>query len=397
MLRCPLVIRDLLGLSFLLAVSRALVSPLLVLTLSRQLQLAAQEIGWLLGAVVLLATVSGLYAGFLVDRFDRRRLLQLALLLIAAGFVLLPFSRAVLLAGLALLLLELAFALLGIAIKALLSDLLPPDARSRVFSLRYTLTNVGFALGPFIGSVLAQRQLAWVFWLAAALALGCWPLLRRVPRSVPVRAVAVLRFGETLALLRRDRALVLFTLGSLLACVVHGRFSDYLALYLLQSHGDAEVLRWMSALIACNALTVVLLQYPLGRLLRPQTLVRWIVLSSLLLAAALAGFALSGSLWAWCAWMVVFTLGEIILIPAEYLYVDAMAPEALKGSYYGAQNLANLGNAVSPALSGMMLTLWPGAGLLLTMMWLTLGGALLVWLAERQRVPVGAAAVAVRG
>lgn len=383
------VVRQLLLSSFLLSISRALVSPLLVLTLGRQLDLAAQQIGLLLGAVLVTATLAGLYAGYLVDRADRRRLLQLSLLAVAGGFALLPGSRHLALAALALLLMEAAFVLFGIAIKALLSDLLPADERSAAFSLRYTLANVGYAIGPLLGSMLAGGHIAWAYWLAALLALLSLPLTRLVPRGhAAAQAAPPQPFAATLTLLRRDRSLVLFTIGSLLACVVYGRFSDYLSLYLLQGHSDAEVLRWMSALITSNALTVVLCQFWLGRLLRPHTLLRWIMLASLLLAGGLAGFALSPSLWQWCGWMVLFTLGEILLVPAEYLYIDAIAPEQLKGSYYGAQNLAQLGAAGSPVLAGVLLTAMPGSSVLWSMLALTLLGALFVWQADRgQRRP----------
>ncbi len=372
--------------ALLLSLSRGLVSPLLVLTLSRQLLFSSSGIGLLFSAAMLCATLSGLYAGHLVDRFDRRRLLGIAVLLIATSFALVPFSRVWPLALLALLLLEGAFALYGIATKAVLSARLEPAARVRAFSLRYALSNVGFAVGPLLGSLLAGRAPLAPFWLAAALTLATLPLLPGLPAVEADKAGAGCRcFADTLLLLRRDRTLVLFTLGSALGCVVHGRFSDYLSLLLLQGHRDADVLRWMSALIASNAVTVILLQYPVGRLQRHGLLLSWIMVGSGLLAGGLAGFALAESLPAWCAAMVVFTLGEIIIIPAEYQFIDTIAPDAHKGSYYGAQQLANLGNAISPLLSGLVLSLLPPVSLLLMMIALALLGAGCVWAAASAR------------
>ncbi|MCW3477992.1 MFS transporter [Neisseriaceae bacterium JH1-16] len=374
--------------AFLLSLGRALVSPLLVLTLSRQLQLAAAGIGLLLSLAMLSATLFGLYAGYLVDRFERRRLLLIATLMVATGFALLPFSQRWPLALLALLLVEAAMALFGIAVKALLGAWLSPVERGKAFALRYTLSNVSFAVGPWLGSMLAERAAMLPFWLAAGLALvnlalltGLPPASGNAPDGAPVRQ----RFGDTLALLRRDRTLVLFTIGSLLACVVHGRFSDYLSMYLLQGKSDAEVLHWMSALIGTNALTVILLQYPLGRLQQSEQLLGWIMAGSALLAVGPAGFALADGLFAWCAAMVVFTLGEIIIVPAEYLFIDTIAPEAHKGSYYGAQQLANLGNAISPVLSGLVLAQLPPVSLLWLMLVLTVLGAGFVWAAVPAR------------
>ncbi len=45
----------------------------------------------------------------------------------------------------------------------------------------------------------------------------------------------------------------------------------------------------------------------------------------------------------------------MIIYPAEFLFVDTLAPEELRGSYYGAQNLAALGGALSPVICGYLL------------------------------------------
>jgi predicted MFS family arabinose efflux permease len=57
--------------------------------------------------------------------------------------------------------------------------------------------------------------------------------------------------------------------------------------------------------------------------------------------------------------MAVFTVGEIIVFPAEYMFIDRIAPDHLRGMYYGAQNLSNLGAALGPVLCGLVLASWP--------------------------------------
>lgn len=46
----------------------------------------------------------------------------------------------------------------------------------------------------------------------------------------------------------------------------------------------------------------------------------------------------------------------MIIYPAEFLFVDTLAPESLRGSYYAAQNLAAVGGALSPIICGYLLT-----------------------------------------
>ena len=75
--------------------------------------------------------------------------------------------------------------------------------------------------------------------------------------------------------------------------------------------------------------------------------------------------------------MFIFTLGEMIIYPAEFLFVDTLAPEELRGSYYGAQNLAALGGALSPVICGFLLMHTPAPTMFYALSLLTaLGGTL---------------------
>ncbi|WP_369033378.1 hypothetical protein [Streptomyces adonidis] len=70
----------------------------------------------------------------------------------------------------------------------------------------------------------------------------------------------------------------------------------------------------------------------------------------------------SSSRW-WC-----FSLGEILIYPAEFAIIDRIAPEARRGAYFGAQTFAQLGVFVGPFTGGLLLaaydgtTMFPGVG-----------------------------------
>lgn len=116
-----------------------------------------------------------------------------------------------------------------------------------------------------------------------------------------------------------------------------------------------SALETMAALLACNAISVILLQYQIGRFLKREQLRYWIAGGTSLFIVGLIGFSLADSLVSWCVAMFIFTLGEMIIYPAEFLFVDTLAPEELRGSYYGAQNLAALGGALSSVICGFLL------------------------------------------
>ncbi|WP_392888947.1 MFS transporter [Pseudomonas migulae] len=381
-----LVIRRLMIVSLTIVVSRAITSPLLTLFLSNKLGLNQQDVGLLLGIAVFIATLLALYGGYIIDRLEKRRLLILAMLSSAIGFVLLTFAENLYLTTLTLVITETASALFLIGSKAILSENLPMGQRAKAFSLRYTLTNIGYATGPMLGVVIAGVYPIAPFLIAGAIAFFSIFLMSGIPRdSAQTPAIGQPQsFLKTLITLKNDRTLIMFTCGCLLSTVVHGRFTLYLSQYLLVTQDSKRALETMAALLACNAISVILLQYQIGRFLKREQLRYWIAGGTSLFILGLIGFSLADSLVSWCVAMFIFTLGEMIIYPAEFLFVDTLAPEELRGSYYGAQNLAALGGALSPVICGFLLMHTPAPTMFYALSALTAMGGCLCFLSGRR-------------
>lgn len=176
-----LVIRRLMIVSLTIVVSRAITSPLLTLFLSDKLGLDQQDVGLLLGIAVFTATLLALYGGYIIDRLEKRRLLILAMLSSAIGFVLLTFAENLYLTTLTVVITETASALFLIGSKAILSENLPIGQRAKAFSLRYTLTNIGYATGPMLGVVIAGVYPIAPFLIAGGIAFASIFLMTGIP------------------------------------------------------------------------------------------------------------------------------------------------------------------------------------------------------------------------
>ena len=381
-----LVIRRLMIVSLTIVVSRAITSPLLTLFLSNKLGLNQQDVGLLLGIAVFIATLLALYGGYIIDRLEKRRLLILAMLSSAIGFVLLTFAENLYLTTLTLVITETASAMFLIGSKAILSENLPMGQRAKAFSLRYTLTNIGYATGPMLGVVIAGVYPIVPFLIAGGIAFFSIFLMSGIPKdSSQTPAIGQPQsFLKTLITLKNDRTLIMFTCGCLLSTVVHGRFTLYLSQYLLVTQDSKRALETMAALLACNAISVILLQYQIGRFLKREQLRYWIAGGTSLFILGLIGFSLADSLVSWCVAMFIFTLGEMIIYPAEFLFVDTLAPEELRGSYYGAQNLAALGGALSPVICGFLLMHTPAPTMFYALSALTAMGGFLCFMSGRR-------------
>ncbi|MDM3888271.1 MFS transporter [Pseudomonas sp. BCRC 81390] len=363
--RYPHTVRLLLLTTFTLTVARALTLPYLVVYLADNFQLPISQIGLLIGGALIVASLLSLYGGHLVDTWRNHTLVSACMLLFALAFVGAVASRAAMPFFICLVLINLALAVVDIAAKAGFCALLPVEERAEVFAIKYTLSNVGYAAGPLLGVAMLELDGHLPFIASAllglAMSLAYWRLGDRGLRaSAPSKPTA--GFGQVALGLAADRRLVCFTLGGVLSAVVFGQFTAYLSQYLVVTSSPSEAARLVGYLVTTNAVTVIALQYLIGRRISRQRLMPWLLAGMGLFIAGLLGFALAGSTLLWCLAMLVFTLGEIIVIPAEYMFIDLIAPEHLRGVYYGAQNLSNLGAALGPVMVGFALAhLWPEA------------------------------------
>ncbi|MHA7115344.1 MFS transporter [Pseudomonas promysalinigenes] len=374
----PASIRLLLATTFALTVARALTLPYLVVYLAENFQLSIASIGLLVGGALLVASVLSLYGGHLVDTVHNHTLISASTLIFACAFMVAVASRTAWLFFLCLVLINLALAVVDIAAKAGFCTLLPLAQRAEAFAIKYTLSNVGYAAGPLLGVAMLELDDHLPFFASAltglATCLAYWQLGDRGLQTTAVTEPSA-GFTQVAVSLVRDHRLVCFTVGGVLSAVVFGQFTAYLSQYLVVTSSASEAARLIGYLVTTNAVTVIALQYLIGRRIGRQKLMAWLLAGMALFIVGLLGFAMAGSVVAWCLAMLVFTLGEIIVIPAEYMFIDLIAPQHLRGVYYGAQNLCNLGAALGPMLVGFALGhWWPGSIFYLLMLSVVLAG-----------------------
>ncbi|CNK74906.1 MFS transporter [Yersinia aleksiciae] len=358
----PSRVTNLLIASLVLTIGRAVTLPFITIYLAEHFQLAPDKVGLVLGASLTLGIFASLYGGYLVDKFNKKRLILLAITLFSATFFTLPWIEHPAWIILILALLHSAYSVYVIAIKACFADWLPVNERIKAFSANYTLVNVGWAVGPVLGMLVVNIGPQVPFIISGVLALLVAIVLKfRISSadmsvSEPGLTESPPDFRQTFRIMRSDKRLIYFTLGGMFSAIVFGQFSGYLSQYLITVADAQFAYQVIGAVMTVNAVIVITLQYLLSRRMNQQNLMRWLMLGTLFFIIGLLGFMVAqDSIPLWMLAMAIFSLGEIIVIPVEYLFIDFIAPANLKGSYYGAQNLGQLGGAVNPVLCGFLL------------------------------------------
>ena len=380
----------LLASSLLLTIGRGATLPFMTIYLNRQYAMSVDQVGYAMTTALTIGVVFSLGFGILADKFDKKRYMLLAIAVFLLGFSAIPLVSHAGLVVLFFSLINCAYSVFSTVLKAYFSDTLGAAAKARIFSLNYTFINIGWTVGPPIGTMLVMYSINLPFWLAAFCSAIPLVFIQLFVRRVRMAQSSENSVAWSPSVLLRDRALRWFTLSGLLASFVAGSFASCIAQYVMSIADGDFAEKVVAVVLPVNAAVVVTLQYGLGSKLTANNLRPLMAFGTVCFVLGLGGFMFSGdNLWFWGVSAAVFTLGEVIYAPGEYMLIDNIAPPGMKASYFSAQALGWLGAAMNPLLTGIILTTLPAWTLFVIMM-VPIVLAWLMMLRGMQAKPLGA-------
>lgn len=375
--------------SGMVAIARGMSLTFLAIRLQQDFALGPAAIGVLIGAGPLLGAAVSPFAGTISDRIGRRIVLTMALLFAGAGLVGLGLAQSVAAFALAHIVSSVAAAVYEPVSRALMSDAAPEKLRLRVFSWRYLVINAGWAVGPMIGIAIgANSPLPFVIAgiVHFAFSAAIFVIVPNIAaRSANERDTAQAPGFRRLGAALRDRRLLFYVGGGILLMAVYGQWSVTLSQYLTTNL--AEGMKIFALLVTTNAAVVVLATAPARYLIERIGPLRAMVLGCLLFVGGELGFAISTSATMLIGFMVLFTIGEVLVVPSEYVLVDRISNDDNRGAYFGAHSLCSVGNFLGPLLGGLALGALGGQGMFLLFAILSAGSALLFALGHASPPP----------
>lgn len=216
------------------------------------------------------------------------------------------------------------------------------------------------------------------YFSAAAFIFNLEKPLKRTKQGDP------LKFTAALAVLGKDRAFLLFVFASFTSFLGYGQIDAGLVQY-LQKMNVPELTALYATLILINGATIVILQFALLKLMENWSPFLRAMSGVIFFAGGFLGFAFAPmDPWIWLIIaMFILSIGEAILFPTLNIIVDRLAPEHLKGAYFGASSLSSFGFVFAPLFGGFLLHQFGGMALWLTMTTLTLFVAVLYYQANK--------------
>lgn len=305
--------------------------PFLVLYLTQGRGWTPSEAGTAMMVYGAGALVTGPVAGRLADRLGHAQVLKASLWTSGVLLLLLPFASVrPLLFALIFLWAALTQAFWPSAM-ALLAGLAAPEQRKAVYALHRLAVNLGMAVGPALGGVIAHRSFTWVFWTDGLTTLAGAAVLTLFLRTRP----APLGHAEAAATASawRDRRLAYLLLAFLPVLMVFFQIEGALPLWVTRDLGFDT--RFFGLLFTLNTLLIVALEVALNLAMAHWPHGRQLLAGSLCYAA---GFGLTGLVRTKAALLgtvAVWTFGEMILLPAMADAVATLSPPERRGEYMG--------------------------------------------------------------
>jgi DHA1 family tetracycline resistance protein-like MFS transporter len=333
-----------------------LIAPLLPLIQERT-GASDAEVGIALAAYAVPIALLSLPLGRAADRFGRRALLILGLLLVAAGSVLIAESRSLELLIAARVIQGIGSAASWISALALVSDTAPPGRRGESIGAALAATGVGSIAGPALGGVAADvLSYEAPFLIVAAIALALvGAAVALLPAGVKRSQPAAPALAVVVRTLRAGHAIWAAAI-TLVSAGVLGLVEVVAPLDLDERLGlSASAI----GLLFAASIAVDAASSPLGGRwgdrrgrLGPAVAGMGVTAVSIALLAVLPGVvgAVIG--------LAVYGAGFALAFSAAVPWLDEAFEERERGLGYGVQNLLYAGGyAIGPALGGWLLEL----------------------------------------
>lgn len=324
-----------------------------------------------IGTVFAVSAMSGLFMSFfggtLSDRHGRKQLMLIGIGLNALTFTGFALATELVWFYVFSVLMGVSRSFLEPASRALISDTTKPEQRVIVYNVRYFLINIAAAIGPLLAVVLSLTGAKSAFFVVTGVyvfyGLVISGLFKKYPFEESDGIKVRPRLTETFRVLKEDKTFRFVIIGMIFAIIGYSQFNSTLPQFIAFHDGFSDGSRLFAYLLTVNAITVLVVQYPIMKFGIRVSPIKSLFFGVATLSIGLLLIGFATETWVLFVAMVIFTIGEVLMFTMTDVLTDELAPEHLRGTYFGAMGLTALGQSVGPIIGGLLLDGFNNAGL----------------------------------
>lgn len=338
----------------------AMIIPFISIYFYQELGISLWAIGVYFGCTAVLRAAPQPFAGWLSDRFGRVPVMAWSQILRAMTFLAVSiaiYAKAGFLTIGGIIGINFIFgSVLHPAANAMVADIVKRNERIEAYSLLRISGNLGWAIGPGVGGMIAYHSYFLLFLTAAVMATASGLYFLFVLKDVKIRSNGEhvqLGPGDFIRQMK-NKLLMRHCIISFILFLAVAQLIAALSIYSVEMVGISK--DQLGKLYLINGSLVVLFQFYISTLFKRLPLTRQLALGAAIYAIGYFMVGLAGSFSFLILCMIIITTAEMIVSPPAVTFVANISPPEKYGQYMGIFGFFQMaGWSLGPTVGGALL------------------------------------------
>ncbi len=350
---------------FITAAGFAMIVPFISIYFYQELGISMWAIGVYFGCTAVLRAAPQPFAGWLSDRFGRVPIMGWSQILRSITFIAVSiaiYNKAGFWTIGSIIGVNFIFgAVLHPAANAMVADIVKRDQRIDAYAFLRISGNLGWAVGPGVGGIIAFHSYFLLFVMAAVMAISSGLYFLFALKDVKRRSMNKSDISGPRDFIKqmKNRLLMRHCIISFVLFLAVAQLIAALSIYSVETVGITK--DQLGLLYLINGSLVVLFQFSVSTYLKSIPLTRQLAIGAAIYAVGYFLVGLAGSFYFLILCMVIITTAEMIVSPPAVTFVANISPPEKYGQYMGFFGFFQMaGWSLGPTVGGFLLHFFSG-------------------------------------
>ncbi|PFR12559.1 MFS transporter [Bacillus anthracis] len=336
-----------------------------------------------------------LIAGGITDKYGRKKIMLLGLLLQGVAIGSFVFAQSVFIFALLYVINGVGRSLYIPAQRAQIADLTEQKQQAEIFALLHTMAAIGSVIGPLIGSIFYRTHPEYVFTVQSiALIVYASVIWTQLPETAPAmtKPTQKLEVSTPKQFVNKHYTVLGLMITTLPISFFYAQTETNYLIFVKHTHLDFE--RILVLITTCKAIMEITLQVFLVKWSERFSMTKIILISYTCYTVAAIGYGFSATISSLFFTLLFLVIGESIALNHLFRFVSEIAPTDKRGLYFSIYGLHwDISRTCGPVIGAVLLSKLNGSILFyICACFLIAGGimqALFVQNVERNKIKKG--------